>query len=56
MKKLLLFIMVLFGSLSAMSLANSCNAQVCTCPNGGWVTFGQYCTAQTIEITALSSE
>ena len=50
MKKLLLFVLILFGSFSTISLANSCNAQVCTCPNGSWVTFGQYCTASTIEI------
>lgn len=43
MKKLLLFILILLGSLSTASLANGCNAQICTCPNGGWVTFGQYC-------------
>ena len=29
MKKLLLFIVVLFGSMSAMSLAAGCAAQVC---------------------------
>ena len=50
MKKLLLPIVVLFVLFSIQSLANSCNAQVCTCPNGGWVTFGQYCTTQTVEI------
>ena len=50
MKKLLLFIFTLLGILSVQSFANSCNAQVCTCPNGSWVTFGQYCTASTIEI------
>ena len=43
MKKLLLFILVLFGILSAQSFAGGCNAQICMCPNGGWVTFGQYC-------------
>ena len=43
MKKLLLFIIVLFGSMSAMSLADGCAAQVCTCPGGGYVTTGQYC-------------
>ena len=43
MKKLFLFILVLFGVLSSQSLAGGCNAQICTCPNGGWVTFGQYC-------------
>ena len=43
MKKLLFFILVLFGSLSMTGLASGCNAQICTCSNGSWVTFGQYC-------------
>ncbi len=43
MKKLLLFIIVLFGSMSAMSLADGCMAQVCTCSNGGYVSYGEYC-------------
>ena len=45
MKKLLLFIIVLFGSMSAMSLADGCMAQVCTCSNGGYVSYGEYCAA-----------
>ena len=43
MKKLLLFIVLLFGSMSAMSLADGCSAAVCTCPGGGSVSTGQYC-------------
>ena len=43
MKKLLLFILVLFGSMGTISLADGCNAQVCTCPNGGYVSYGEYC-------------
>ena len=43
MKKLLLFILVLFGILSMQSLAGGCIAQVCTCPNGGYVSYGEYC-------------
>ena len=43
MKKLLLFILILFGILSTQSFAGGCNAKICMCPNGGWVTFGQYC-------------
>ena len=31
-----------FGILSTQSLAG-CGAQICTCPNGGYVTFGQDC-------------
>lgn len=42
MKKLLFLIAVLFGILSIQSLAG-CGAQVCTCPNGGYVIFGQDC-------------
>ena len=42
MKKLLFFIFVLFGVFSVQSLAN-CTAQVCTCPSGGYVVFGQNC-------------
>ena len=45
MKKLLLFILVLFGILSAQSLAGGCIAQVCTCPNGGYVSYGEYCAS-----------
>ncbi len=45
MRKLLLFILVLFGILSVQSLSDGCNAQVCMCPNGGYVTTGQYCSA-----------
>ena len=29
--------------LSFISSANGCNVQYCTCSNGSWVTFGQYC-------------
>ena len=43
MKKLLFFILILFGVLSVQSLANGCSAQICTCPGGGYVTTGQYC-------------
>ena len=43
MKRLLLFILVLFGILNAQSLAGGCIAQVCTCPNGGYVSYGEYC-------------
>ena len=43
MKKLLFFILILFGILSVQSLANGCSAQICTCPGGGYVTTGQYC-------------
>ena len=43
MKKLFLFILVLFGILSVQSLAGGCMAQVCTCPNGGYVSYGEYC-------------
>ncbi len=43
MKRLLLFILVLFGSMSVVSLSNGCMAQVCTCPNGGYVSYGEYC-------------
>ena len=42
MKKLLLFL-VLFISMSIVNLAAGCSAQICTCPNGGYVTYGQYC-------------
>ena len=45
MKKLFLFIFVLFCILTSFSYADACNAQICTCPNGSWVTFGQYCSA-----------
>ena len=43
MKKLFLFILVLFGILSAQSLAGGCNAQICICPGGGTVSTNQYC-------------
>ncbi len=45
MKKLLLSILVLFGILSVQSLAGGCNAQICTCPNGGYVSYGEYCAS-----------
>ena len=47
MKKLLLAIFVLFGALSIQSLAG-CNAQICTCPYGGYVTFGQDCAGPSV--------
>ena len=47
MKKLFLFILVLFGILSAQSLAG-CGAQICTCPYGGYVTFGQDCPGPSV--------
>ena len=43
MKKLLLFILILFGTISMKGLAAGCSAQVCMCPGGGYVTTGQYC-------------
>ena len=49
MKKLLLFIVVLFGSMSVVSLADGCKAQVCTCPNGGYVSYGEYCAVSNDE-------
>ena len=45
MKKLFLFIVILFGILSAQSFANGCSAQICMCPNGGYVSTNQYCPA-----------
>ena len=44
MKKLLLLTFVLFGILSVQSFAGGCIAQVCTCPNGGYVSYGEYCS------------
>lgn len=49
MKRLLLFIVTLFGILSAQSLANGCSAQICMCPNGGYVSYGEYCAATTTQ-------
>ena len=46
MKKFLLFIMVLFGSMSTMSLADPCSTAYCQCVGGGTVNFGQYCQAK----------
>ena len=46
MKKLLLFL-ILFGCLSIVNFAAGCNAQICTCPGGGYVTTGQYCPVNT---------
>ena len=43
MKKLLLFMLILFGTLSIKGLAAGCSAQVCMCPGGGYVTTGQFC-------------
>ncbi len=43
MKKLFLFILILFGMISIRGLAAGCNAQICMCPGGGYVTTGQYC-------------
>ncbi len=43
MKKLFLFILILFGMINIKGLAAGCNAQVCMCPGGGYVTTGQYC-------------
>ena len=43
MKKLFLFILILFGMISIKGLAAGCSAQICTCPGGGYVTTGQYC-------------
>ena len=43
MKRLVLFIFVLFGILSVQSVAGGCNAQICICPNGGYVYTNQYC-------------
>ena len=43
MKKILLFIIVLFCTLSYNSMAQGCSAAVCTCPGGGSVLTGQYC-------------
>ena len=43
MKKLFLFILILFGMISIKGLAAGCSAQVCMCPGGGYVTTGQYC-------------
>ena len=54
MKKLFLFILILFGMLSVQSLADGCNAQICTCPNGSWVSFGQYCPIQNTTYSAPS--
>ncbi len=45
MKKLLFFIFVLFGILSVQSFANGCSAQICSCSNGGYVTYGEYCAS-----------
>ncbi|MCP1226673.1 DUF4189 domain-containing protein [Sebaldella sp. S0638] len=49
MKKFLLFITMLF-TLSFIGSANTCNSQYCTCPNGTWVTYGQYCTVPNVEV------
>ena len=45
MKKLLLFIVVLFGMLSVQSLSDGeyCSVGQCRCPNGGIIAGGQYC-------------
>ena len=43
MKKLLLFIVILFGIISMKGLAAGWSAQICMCPGGGYVTTGQYC-------------
>ena len=45
MKKLFLFILILFEMINIKGLAAGCNAQVCMCPGGGYVTTGQYCPA-----------
>ena len=42
-KKFLLFILILFGTLSIQSLAGGCNAQICICPDGSSVSANQYC-------------
>ena len=55
MKKLLLFILVLFGILSVQSLAGGCSAQICTCPNGGYVSYGEYCASYNSSSTSVPS-
>lgn len=48
MKKLLsLFFGISLASISSASFANACQAQVCTCPNGGYVSYGEWCAGTT---------
>lgn len=44
MRKLLLLTVILFGMINIKGLAAGCNAQVCICPNGGYVSYGEYCS------------
>ena len=44
MRKLLLFTVILFGMICIKGLAAGCSAQVCICPNGGYVSYGEYCS------------
>ena len=46
MKKLLLFIVVLFGGMGTISFADACSTAICQCTGGANVTFGQYCPTQ----------
>ena len=43
MKKLLLFIIVLFGCIGAISFAEPCSSAIWQCTGGTNITFGQYC-------------
>ena len=45
MKKYFLFIFVFLGIFSPVAKAGGCNAQICMCPNGGYVSTNQYCPA-----------
>ena len=51
MRRLLLLV-ILFGCMSVINLAAGCNAQICTCPEGGCVTYGQYCPVNTPSYSA----
>ena len=51
MRRLLLLV-ILFGCMSVINLAAGCNAQICTCPGGGYVTYGQYCPVNTPSYSA----
>ena len=51
MRRLLLLV-ILFGCMSVINLAAGCNAQIRTCPEGGCVTYGQYCPVNTPSYSA----
>ena len=45
MRKLLLFVIILFGCMGTISFSDACSTAICQCVGGANVTFGQYCPA-----------